>query len=124
MSFNGFARALTGNVRPRNLSYGAGAGRRKHHGKNEDQCAALLTLSDQEYQLVPAIAFGEPIHYSELKRRGIEAIYGDEFERIRQELRTHLPLPADKLIYVTPLYDFGYGHVPAVIGEGFVTERV
>ena len=92
-------------------------------GSEEAKGAALAELSAREYELVHAVPIAEPIHYSELKRRGIEAVYAGEFERIRRSLPKGTPFPEDKLFWATPLYDFGQGHVPALVGDGFITER-
>ncbi len=83
----------------------------------------MLERSSEDYRLIAAVALEEPIHYSELKERGIEEVYEPEFERIREEIGPNVPFPDDKLFWATPLYDFGQGHVPAVIGDGNISER-
>lgn len=92
-------------------------------GEESDKCAVLLERSATEYESIAATALMEPIHYSELKRRGIESVYREELERIREGLGSDLPFPDDKLFCATPLYDFGQGYVPAAIGDGFIAER-
>ena len=93
-------------------------------GSEEDKEAALADLSLREYQSVPAVPLADPLHYSELKRRGIEEVYEEEFERIRKSLPHGVPFPEDKLYYPqTPLFDFGQGYVPALIGDGYIRER-
>lgn len=93
-------------------------------GGDEDAKGTLLAeLSACEYLLVPAQHLAEPIHYSELQRRGIEVVFGSEFERIRRSLPKGITFPEDKLFWATPLFDFGQGYVPALIGDGFIKER-
>lgn len=92
-------------------------------GSEDAKGAALAELSVRDYELVQPSTLAKPIHYSELERRGIEAVYGTEFERIRQSLPQGVPFPQDKLFWTTPLFDFGQGHVPAVVGDGFIRER-
>ncbi len=91
-------------------------------GSDEEKESALLNFSRKDYRLlVPAKI--KPLHYSMLKRLGVENFFLPEFERIRRELPKGITLPEEKLFYATPLFDFGQGFVPARIDNGFITER-
>ncbi len=94
-------------------------------GDEERMGAALMALSRHEYRTLQASPppQGAALHYSELKRLGVEAVFKQEFERIRRALPSGIAFPEEKFFLATPLFDFGEGFVPAEIGNGFITER-
>lgn len=94
-------------------------------GSEEEMGEALVALSKHDYKLVAASPppQGAGMHYSELKRLGVEALFEKEFQRIRQTFPKNVALPEDKFFYATPLFDFGQGFVPTEIGNGFIKER-
>jgi len=85
----------------------------------------LVALSRHDYKLAHASPppQGADVHYSELKRLGVEAVFATECQRIRQALPKNVAFPEDKFFHATPLFDFGQGFVPAEIGNGFIRER-
>ena len=91
-------------------------------GSDDDKASALLSASREDYGLVPPSEI-EPMNYSLLQRLGVETVFSSVFERIERDLPTNSVLPDEKCFYATPLFDFGEGFVPAIIGDGFITER-
>lgn len=94
-------------------------------GSEDTKGSILAELSACDYELAQAVRLAKPIHYLELKQRGmgIEAIFEEELERIKRSLPKGITFPDDKLHWLTPLFDFGHGYVPALIGDGFIKER-
>ena len=100
-------------------------------GPDENKSAILAVLSKHEYKIVhtwpvPELLrrnYGEAFHYTLVHELGVEEVYKEIFSEIQKSLPKNIILPEDKLFYATPLYDFGKGFVPAVIGNGFIRER-
>jgi hypothetical protein len=59
------------------------------------------------------------VHYSAVKEFGIEEMYEEVFRAIQTSLPEGVVIPDEKLFYATTLYNFEYGFVPALIGDGF-----
>jgi hypothetical protein len=100
-------------------------------GSDDDKSAVLFTLSKHDYKVTEAYPPPKElrrkdqngVHYSVLKDLGIEEVYKEVFAMLQGSLPKGVVFPKDKLFFATPLYDFGHGFVPAIIGDGFVRER-
>lgn len=91
-------------------------------GDDEQKGQSLRASSAKDYRSVIPHKI-TPIHYSMLKRLGVEEFFMPEFQRIEEELPRGGAMPEDKLYYAIPLFDFGEGYMPAEIGNGFIKER-
>ena len=100
-------------------------------GSEEEKEYMLRSLSRHDYRTVPVYELPAKVKtrylngvpYNALKDLGVDLTFEDVFEDITQNLHKAVPLPDDKLIFPTPLFDFGEGFVPAEIGNGFIKVR-
>jgi hypothetical protein len=101
------------------------------NGEENEKYRILEALSWQDYTIAPVynlpkeliIYSSQGVEYGLLKELGIEVFYREVLRDIRRSLPAHVQFPEDKLCFVTPLYNFGHGYVPAFIGDGFIRER-
>jgi hypothetical protein len=100
-------------------------------GDEKEKGQVLAGLSTDDWRLVPAQpvpeevrnGFGGEVPYWALKRLGVEAVFVEEFRRLRRELPVEVVFPDEKLYFATPLFDFGEGFTPAEIGDGYIRSR-
>lgn len=100
-------------------------------GSDTEKEQILLILSQHDYLTAEAFKplrklqrkYPGGVNYSTVKLVGIDLFFEKVFASIIESLPDKTIFPDEKIYYATPLYNFGNGYVPAVIGDGFIRER-
>lgn len=94
-------------------------------GTDEAKAAVLEKLSSTDYQTAHKHSPpSQEMHYSKLQLLGIDTVFDEVFNQLRNAAPYDVSFPEDKLYFATPMFDFGQGFVPAKIGNGFIGERI
>jgi len=100
-------------------------------GSDEEKASVLSGLSNHDFRLatkqpIPVAVqdyYGGVVPYSAIQQLGVEEVYREVFAELAATVPPEMEFPEEKVFFATPLFDFGEGYVPAMIGDGFIKNR-